>query len=290
MKVRASLERKKKIVEKLVSLFQSYSTFAIADLYKLKAKHLQIIRKNYRGKLEIIVAKNTLIRKALERIPKFSKHINEISKYLKGQNLLIFTNLDPFSLFLMLEKNKVPSEASPNDVATDDIIVPAGNTGLQPGPILSKFGALKIPTRIQDGSIWITKDVVVAKKGDVISNDLAEILKKLGLKPIMVGIKIKMAYDGDVIPGEALVIDLEKYKKEIKTAVEYAINLSVNAVIPVKETLPIILSKAYVNAKTVATKIIAPIPDVMREVLPLAVIQSKRLLDEISKKHPEILS
>jgi large subunit ribosomal protein L10 len=288
--MRASLEKKKKIVDKLVSLFQKYPTFLIADLYKLKAKHIQSIRKNYRGKIEIIVAKNTLVRKALERLPQFSRHIDEISKYLKGQNLLIFSNLDPFSLFLMFEKNKIPSAASPNDIATDDIIVPAGNTGLQPGPILSKFGALKIPTKIQDGSIWITKDVIVAKKGEVISTDLADILNKLGLKPIMVGIKIKMAYDGDVIPGDVLAIDIEQYKKEIITAVQYAINLSVNVVFPVKESLPIILLKAYINAKTIATKIIAPIPEVIKEVLPLAIIQSKKLSDELSKKHPEIFS
>ncbi|MEM1738768.1 MAG: 50S ribosomal protein L10, partial [Candidatus Methanomethylicaceae archaeon] len=206
---RASLEVKKSIVEKLVTLFQNYSIFAIGNLHGMKAKHIQSIRKNFRGLFEVYVAKNTLIKKALEKIPKFNEHIEEISKYLTGQNILIFSNTNPFSLYLLLEKNKIPSEASPGDIATEDIIVPAGNTGLQPGPILSKFSAAKIPTKIQEGSVWIVKDTIVAKKGDVISADLADILKKLGLKPIMVGLKLKMAFDGTVIPGEVLAIDLE---------------------------------------------------------------------------------
>ncbi|MDH5806449.1 MAG: 50S ribosomal protein L10 [Candidatus Verstraetearchaeota archaeon] len=286
---RASLEVKKSIVEKLVTLFQNYSIFAIGNLHGMKAKHIQSIRKNFRGLFEVYVAKNTLIKKALEKIPKFNEHIEEISKYLTGQNILIFSNTNPFSLYLLLEKNKIPSEASPGDIATEDIIVPAGNTGLQPGPILSKFSAAKIPTKIQEGSVWIVKDTIVAKKGDVISADLADILKKLGLKPIMVGLKLKMAFDGTVIPGEVLAIDLEKYKSEIKTAVEYAINLAFNIAYPTKEVLPLLISKAYMEAKAIATISALPIPDILKDSILIAIMQGKRLFEEINKKHPEIL-
>lgn len=286
--VRASLEVKKSIVEKLITLFQKYSTFAIGNLYGMKAKHIQSIRKNFKGTLELYVAKNTLIKKALERLPKFEKYREEISKYLTGQNILIFTNLNPFSLYLLLEKNKIASEASPGDVATEDIVVPAGNTGLQPGPILSKFSAAKIPTKIQEGSVWIVKDTVVAKKGEVISADLADILKKLGLKPIMVGLKLKMAFDGTVIPGEVLAIDLEKYKSELKTAVEYALNLAFNIAYPTRETLPLLISKAYMEARAIAVASALPVPDVLKDSISIAIARGKRLFEEINKRHPEI--
>lgn len=285
---RVSLEVKKSIVEKLVTLFQKYSTFAIGNLHGMKAKHIQSIRKNFKGVFEIYVAKNTLIKKALERLPKFNEYIEEISRYLTGQNILIFSNMNPFSLYLLLEKNKISSEASPGDVATEDIIVPAGNTGLQPGPILSKFGAAKIPTKIQEGSVWIVKDTVVAKKGDVITADIADILKKLGLKPIMVGLKLKMAFDGTVIPGEVLAIDLEKYKSEIKTAVEHAVNLAFNIAYPTKETLPLLISKAYMEAKALAVFSAFPTPDTLKDSILIAIVRGKRLFEEINKKHPEI--
>ncbi|MCS7098035.1 MAG: 50S ribosomal protein L10 [Candidatus Methanomethyliaceae archaeon] len=286
---RASLEIKKSIVEKIVLLFQKYHTFAIGNLYGMKAKHIQSIRKNFRGLIEVYVAKNTLIKKAMERVPKFNGYREEISKYLSGQNILIFSNMNPFSLYLLLEKNKIASEAAPGDIATEDIIVPAGNTGLQPGPILSKFGAAKIPTKIQEGSIWIVKDTLVAKKGDVISADLADILKKLGLKPIMVSLKLKMAFDETVIPGEVLAIDLDKYKSEIKSATEYAINLAFNIAYPTKETVPLLISKAYMEARTLAIVSALPIPEILKDSVTIAILRGRRLFEEITKKYPEVV-
>jgi len=167
-------------------------------------------------------------------------------------------------------------------------VVSAGNTGLQPGPILSKFGAAKIPTKIQDGSVWIAKDTVAAKKGDAISADTADLLSKLGLKPIMVGLKLRMAYDSGVIPGDVLCINLDEYKANMKVAVEYAVNLSVNAVYPTKETTPLLIAKAYAQAKGLAVKSGMPIPEIIGEVMSLAEQRGKALAEAVSKKHPEL--
>ncbi|MCX8181669.1 MAG: 50S ribosomal protein L10 [Candidatus Methanomethyliaceae archaeon] len=285
---RKTLEKKKAAVEKLETLLKKYSVFAIADLRALKANQLQVLRKKFKDDLEICVAKNTLIKRALRNLGEKFQNLEDLDKYLTGQNALILSNKNPFSLYLMFEKNKVPSSASPGDIAPTDIVVSAGNTGLQPGPILSKFGAAKIPTKIQDGSVWIAKDTVVVKKDEVISADLADLLNKLGLKPIMVGIKLKMAYDGVVIPGDLLSIDLERYRSDITTAVQYALNLSLNTAYPTKETVPLLLAKAYNNAKTLAVRAGIPLPETIREVLSLAELQSRALADAISKKHPDL--
>lgn len=283
---RKTFEKKKLVVDKLESLLKKYSVFAIADLRALKASQIQVLRKKFKDELEICVAKNTLIKRALQNL-KF-QNIEEIARHLTGQNALVFSNKNPFSLYLMFEKNKVPSSASPGDIAPDDIVVSAGNTGLQPGPILSKFGAAKIPTKIQDGSVWIAKDTVVVKKGEVISADIADLLNKLGLKPIMVGLRLKMAYDGVIIPGDLLAIDLDKYRADISTAVQYAVNLSVNTAYPTKETIPFLIAKAYNNAKTLAVRAGLPLPETIREVLSLAELQSRALAEAISKKHPDL--
>ncbi len=285
---RKTLEKKKSVVEKLENLLNKYTVFAIADLRALKAHQLQVLRKKFKDDLEICVAKNTLIKRALQNLGGKFQNLEGIYEYLTGQNALILSNKNPFKLYLMFEKNKVPSAASPGDVAPDDIVVSAGNTGLQPGPILSKFGAAKIPTKIQDGSVWIAKDTVVVKKGEVISADVADLLNKLGLKPIMVGIKLKVAYDGVVIPGDLLSIDLDKYRSEIATAVQYAMNLSLNTAYPTKETVPLLLAKAYNNAKTLAIRAGIPAPETIREILSLAELQSRALAETISKKHPEL--
>ncbi|MBM5805509.1 MAG: 50S ribosomal protein L10 [Candidatus Verstraetearchaeota archaeon] len=285
---RKTPSKKENAVKDLEALFQKYPIFAIADLKGLKASQLQVLKKKFKDDLEIHVAKNTLVKRAMERLAKKYVKAEEITRYLSGPNAYVFSNKNPFSLYLMFERNKVESAASPGDIAPNDIVVSAGNTGLQPGPILSKFGAAKIPTKIQDGSVWIAKDTVAANKGDAISADTADLLSKLGLKPIMVGLKLRMAYDSGVIPGDVLCINLDEYKANMKVAVEYAVNLSVNAVYPTKETAPLLIAKAYAQARGLAVKSGMPIPEVIGEVMSLAERRGKALAEAVSKKHPEL--
>jgi len=285
---RKTSSKKESAVKNLEVLFKKYPIFVIADLKGLKANQLQVLKKKFKSGLEIHVTKNRLAKRAIENLAKKYVKADEITKYLSGPNAFIFSNKNPFSLYLMFEKNKVESAASPGDIAPNDIMVSAGNTGLQPGPILSKFGFAKVPTKIQDGSIWIAKDTIAAKKGDTISADVADLLGKLGLKPIMVGFKLRMAYDSGVIPGDVLCINLDEYKANMKVAVQYAVNLSVNVVYPTKETAPLLIAKAYAQAKGLAVKSGMPIPEVIGEVLSLAEQQGKVLAETISKKHPEL--
>jgi large subunit ribosomal protein L10 len=279
---------KKANVKSLQELFQKYSVFAIADLRGLKASQLQVLKKKFKDDLEIRVAKNTLVKRAIINLASQYKSVDDISKYLTGANAFVFSKKNPFFMYLMFEQNKVESAASPGDVAPNDIIVTAGNSGMQPGPILSKFGAAKIPTKIQDGSIWIANDTVAVEKGAAISADVADLLSKLGLKPIMVGLKLKMGYDGGVIPIEILSINLEGYKASVIEAARAAVNLSVNAVYPTKETATLLIIKAFGEAKSVAVTSGAPLPDIMGEILSLAQLKGKSVADAVSKKNPEL--
>jgi large subunit ribosomal protein L10 len=275
-------------VESLEALFQKYPVFAIADLKGLKASQLQILKKKFKDDFEIRIAKNRLVKIALGELSNKYKDSEEIAKYLSGPNAFIFSKKNPFFMYLKFEKNKVESAASPGDIAPNDIVVTAGNTGMQPGPILSKFGAAKIQTKIQDGTVWIAKDTIAAKKGDTISADTADLLGKLGLKPIMVGIKLRLGYDEGIIPGDVLAINLEEYSSNLTLAVHNALNLSVNAAFPTRESTPILIAKAYGEARSLAIKSGAPIPEVMGEVLAMAEQQGKSVANAIKQKHPEI--
>jgi large subunit ribosomal protein L10 len=286
-KSKVSVE-KQESVKHLQSLFEKYPVFAIADLKGLKASQLQILKKKFKDEIEVHIAKNTLTKIAISNLSGKYKDQDSIKNYLEGANAFIFSKKNPFYMYLMFEKNKVASAASPGDIAPSDLTVTAGNTGMQPGPILSKFGAAKIQTKMQDGTVWISKDTVVAKKGDAISADLADLLGKLGLKPILVGIKLKMGYDGGVIPGDVLAINLNEYKANLAAAVHEAFNLSINAVYPTKETAPMLIAKAYFEAKSVAVKSGSPIPEVMGEVLALAERRGKAVAKVVKEKHPEI--
>lgn len=286
MSVKTTTVQKQERVQRIRQLFEKYPIFAIADLKGMKANQLQLLKKKFKDDLEIHVSKNTLVARALKEMG--FRDLEAVEKYLSGPNAFVFSKKNPFQMYFMFEKNKVESAASPGETAPNDIVVTAGNTGLQPGPILSKFGAAKIPTKIQDGTVWIAKDTTVVEKGKVISADVADLLSKLGLKPILVGLRIRMAYDGIVIPGESLAVNLDEYRSMITDAVRSAFNLSVNAAYPTADTISLIVAKAYAEAKSVAIEAGIPIPDIMNELIAVAASRGKALAAEVSKKHPEL--
>src|SRR3989442_13341292 len=110
------------------------------------------MRRTLRGNAEVFVVKNTLATLALKNAG--IKNADELLKHLTGQNALIFSNLDPFKLFLTLEKNKVNLPARAGDVAPEDILVPAGNTGLPAGAVLNEFKGCRVPPNFQAGECW----------------------------------------------------------------------------------------------------------------------------------------
>lgn len=240
---------KQDILNRLSSLIEEYPVIAVADLQKVRSSQIQEIRKKLRGKAELIVAKNTILRKAAEKFDEKKRGISQFAKDLTGSGVLIFTEMNPFALIIFLNKNKVRVPAKAGDIATSDIVIPAGNTGLQPGPVISEFGEAKVLTRIEAGSIWVAKDSLVAEKGDVIPPKLASLLSKLGMKPMEAGLSIAHAYDeGLILTPNDLAMDLEKVRADLHTAFTEARSLAVEASYFTPETAPLILARAYRQA------------------------------------------
>jgi len=243
-------ETKIKEVEEITEMLNAYVVISIASLYKVRAAQLQELKKKLRGNVGIRVTKNTIMLRALQKCEKIRPNINKLSEFLTGSNIFLFTNMNPFKLSLFLEKNKVKTTAKAGDIASTDIIIPSGNTGLAPGPVISELNEVGLLTKIETGSVWIARDTVVVKKGDAISPKLASVLSRLGIKPVEVGLSITAAYDGGVILTEnALQIDLEKIIHHIQEAQTRAFNVAVNAAYPSAETtlplLQIAQSEAY---------------------------------------------
>src|SRR5208283_3297099 len=190
---------KKEIFSDLQTLLRKYSVIAVADLQKVRSSQIQEIRKKLRGKAELIVAKNTILQKASEDLATEKSNVDKFANSLSGSKVLIFTQMNPFELIVFLNKNKVRVPAKGGDIATSEIMVQAGNTGLQPGPVISEFNEAKVQTRIEGGSIFIAKDTIVAYKGDVISTKTASLLSKLGQKPMEAGLSLAYAYDHGLV-------------------------------------------------------------------------------------------
>jgi len=237
--------KKAQMMERLQRMLSTYNYVAVISLNKVRSNQIAQLRKKLAGKVEFVGVKNKIALKAME-----GKEVHKLADYIYGQTMLLFFNMDPFELNMLLEKNKVMLPAKAGDTATQDIVVPAGNTGMQAGPVLSDFRELKIPTRIETGSIFITKDTVVAKKGEVISKKLASMLSKLGIKPIESGIKLSVVYyNGMVIKGEDLKIDIEAIRQSVMKAHEEAYKLAYEIQYPDREVLPAIIADHFMKAR-----------------------------------------
>jgi len=175
------------------------------------------------------------------------------SPFFTGQCLFMLTNMSPFKLNVLLAKNKVMLAARGGDVASVDVIVPAKNTGVAPGPMLTDFKEARIPTKIDQGTIWITKDTIPVKKGEVISDKLAALLGKLDIKPVEAGIALESALEEGLTYGkEELVIDVGKIRDEFAQAHQEAVSLSIEAAYVTPENVEAILAKAAQGARSVS--------------------------------------
>lgn len=262
-------------VEEIKKLLKEYRVLGVANLQKVRAAQLQEMKKKLKDVATLHVIKNTLVRRAVTEFGD-KPDLEKLAPLLEGSNIFLFTNLNPFKLSLMLERGKVKTTAKAGDTAAIDVIVPAGNTGMAPGPIISQLGSVGLPTRIEAGSVWVNKDTLVAKKGDIIDARLASVLSKLGIKPVEVGLALKTIYeDGLIIPDEQLHLDIEDFKKSLIEAQFNAFNLSLNMGYPTSENIRLLLQAAHRKAMNLA--------------LNAAILTKETMPDLLRKAHAEAL-
>jgi large subunit ribosomal protein L10 len=270
------LQEKVDEVERIKQLLVRYKVIGVAGLQKVRASQLQELKKSLADKVYMKVIKNTLMRIAIENC-KEKRELQKLCEHLTGSNVYLFTNLNPFTLALILEKGKVKTTAKAGDIAAFDVIVPAGNTGQPPGPIISQLNAVGLPTRIESGSVWISKDTLVVRKGEVIDERLASVLSKLGIKPVEAGLSMKVVYDdGLIITQEHLQLDINGVKRDIERAHFDAFALSLSVAYPIKENVIVLLQIAH--QKAYALSINAAIPT------------RETIVDLIRKAHMQMLS
>ena len=254
MVVRQSTLLKADEVKEIKDILSQYNTVAIASLEKVRSAQLQKLRQKLEKSAYLRVIKNSLITRAVSET-KDKVGLEKFEEYLTGPNLFLFTSLNPYKLVILLEKSRVKATAKAGDVAAFDVIVPAGNTGLPPGPIISQFTAVGLRTRIESGSVWVSKATMVVKEGEPINAQLASMLSKLGIKPVEAGLSLKVVYDnGVILTEEDLKIDIDAFRRSVQEAYQFAFNLSMEAAIVLPETIGFLLRRAHQEAYSLALK------------------------------------
>ena len=244
-------KRKAQMYQQLQELPKKYKVLAIIKMNKVRSTQILPLRKTLKDDVEFVSIKDKVAQKALEGID--VPGIKEMIGELTGQCMFMFTNMSPFKLNVLLAKNKIMMNARGGDIASMDIVVPAKNTGIAPGPMLTEFKNAGIATKIDQGTIWIAKDSTPVLKGEAINEKLAAILGKLDIKPVEAGISLYAALeDGLKYAEEEMVIDVEKIRGEFAQAHQEAVSLSIEAGYVTPENISQILSTASQSARSVS--------------------------------------
>jgi len=282
---RKAVKRKAELVEELDQLIGKYETVAIANLYKVRTIQLQQLSRKFTD-IRLRAAKNNLLTRVFEKSQKSG--IKKLAEHLKGSNILLLTNLNPFSLALLLDKNKTRMTAKAGDIASNDIVIPAGNTGLPPGPAISELSEAGIKTKIDMGSVWVISETVVVKKGDAIPLKVASVLSKLGIKPLEVGLDLVTAYEkGFIFTSEELRPRVDEVKRNLEEAVAQAFNLAFNSLYPTHVTVRMFIQQASLNARNLAINSNYVAPEVAKELVAKAHSHMVSLSSRLAKVNKE---
>jgi len=278
-------KRKAQMYQQLQELPKKYKVLSIIKMDKVRSTQILPLRKTLKGDVEFVAIKDKVAKKALESLD--VPGIKEMVGELKGQVMFMFTNMSPFKLNVLLSKNKIMMGARGGDIASIDIVVAAKNTGIAPGPMLTEFKEAGIPTKIDQGTIWIAKDSTPVKKGEAINEKLAAILGKLDIKPIEAGITLDTALeDGLKYSADEMVIDVEKIRNEFAQAHQEAVSLSIEAAYITADNISQILSKAAQSARSVSVESGFMTDETKEQILQKADSQAKGLAGQAKDYTP----
>src|SRR4030067_919764 len=261
------LQQKTKEVDELTKLISRYKIIGIASLNKVRAAQLQEFKRNLADRVLMRVLKNTLMKLAIENCRE-RPDLKKLEEHWQGSNLFMFTDLNPFKLALTLERGKVKTTAKSGDIAAFDVVVPAGNTGQPPGPIISQLNAVGLPTRIESGSVWINKDTLVVKKGEAINERLASMLSKLGIKPVETGLAMTVVFDeGLIIKQDQLKISVDGTKHDVENAYADAFALSLGISYPTEDSMVALVQVAHKEAYALALAAAIPTKETIEDLI-----------------------
>jgi len=247
-------EEKKQEVKKLKEFIEKYPVIGLIDMHKLPSRQLQDVRKKIRGKAVITITKKSILTHAINAAKK--DKILELEKVMPQQPGIAFTELGGFNFYGMVNKIKSSAYAKAGDISPADITVAEGPTDILPGPAITELTRVGIPAGVVDGKIAVKKEKIVAKKGDVISEELAIALRKLKIEPMKIGMNIVVIYDnGMIYKKDALSLVGEGYINKLKEAYIEAMNLSVAVSYVTKQNIKLLIAKAVNSAKVIEGKI-----------------------------------
>lgn len=242
-------ERKEEYCDKLRVLLDKYTKIMIVGADNVGSNHMQKIRASIRGKGILLMGKNTMIRRVIRTE---YKKFEPLLPQLEGNVGLLFTDGDLGELKDIILEQKVPAAAKAGAIAPCDVVVPQGDTGLEPTQT-AFLQALNIATRINRGQIMILNDVQLLTKGDKVGASQATLLQKLKIRPFSYGLVLENIYDdGSVYGPHVLDFNFATLSKSIASAATRIACVSLAIGYPCLPSVPHSLARAFKNVLSIA--------------------------------------
>jgi len=247
-------ERKNNYFAKLNKLLDEYNKILIVGADNVGSNHMQQIRLALRGQGVLLMGKNTMVRKVVRnRLAQFPA-LEALLPAVYGNVGFVFTNGDLTTVRDLLLSKRVAAPAKTGAIAPNDVVVPAGNTGLEPTQT-SFLQALNIPSKIAKGQIEIVNDVHLISKGQKVGSSESALLSKLNIRPFSYGLSVETVYDnGSVFDPALLNMTNDDVLKAFQSAVASVVAVSLYSGHLTLPAVPQAVIKAYTEVLAVAVE------------------------------------
>jgi len=214
--------------DKLKGLLETYKSIFVVTVDNVASQQMHEIRISMRGESVVLMGKNTMVRRALKGFIQDGSlpDVDRLLPHVRGNVGFVFTNGELKQVREQILKNRVAAPARAGAVAPDDVWVPAGNTGMEPGKT-SFFQALGVPTKIARGTIEITTDLKLVTAGSKVGASEATLLNMLNISPFTYGMGISQIYDdGQTFDPKVLDIEESQLLKSFGSAISTVASVS----------------------------------------------------------------
>jgi large subunit ribosomal protein L10 len=240
-------------VKELIDLLTDKKIIGIVEIGGIPAPQMQQMRSNLHKIATVRSGKNKLIFRAIEEAEKKVKGISALKESVTGQTAIISTELNPFKLFAKIKETRTMAPAKGGETANHDIEVKAGDTPFKPGPIVGELQKAGIPAAIQEGKVVIKSDKVVVAEGEKIPVEVAQMLTRLEIFPIEIGMSLHAVFeDGNIFKPDVLDINIDEFIGMMKQAFNHSFNLAIETGWFNDKTIKPLIMKAYNNALSLA--------------------------------------
>jgi len=247
-------ERKQAYFERLKAYLDKYQKIVVVGADNVGSNQMQKIRQSLRGSAEVLMGKNTMVRKVLREYVESNPKVEPLIGLVKNNVGFVFTNGDLGEVEKKLLQHRVGAPAKAGIIAPNDVIVPKGPTGMEPTQT-SFLQALNIASKINKGQVEIVSDVHLIKAGEKVGSSEATLLQKLSIKPFSYGLTLIHIYDnGSVYDPSVLKLTNEDLLGKFRNGINNVASLSLSIGYPTLASLPHALSAAYKNVLSVAVE------------------------------------